>query len=341
MEFLADDYPAETALKLTVVRAYNHRLATRNQRKAFAIERGLVDLKRQQLADRRRCKEDKAILGHLKVFQRFQSEEEFQALCEGVAVVRRLKKQIEAYKQYRQMGIRTLEQARAFEVDRKKREHQVKATRSKQGGGANMEDPAYHFSASQSELAASLAMDMGASGSAGDKDLRKAKSLVREAPNSSLLTEAEITLCAQTGMLPLHYLAVQEAVVRESFRNGTLTLDGFRRVVKVQRDEQLDQKMTRSAKPKRGDCSEGASSSCQVGLKRKAHFDVHQDGISADAAVKLFDFFVENVTFGGDGVGLPALQVDDSADTEALDTIDLSSTSTISSRITKRSRNTT
>lgn len=33
-----------------------------------------------------------------------------------------------------------------------------------------------------------------------------------------------LRFCA--GMLPLHYLAVQEAVVRESFRNGTLTLDG-------------------------------------------------------------------------------------------------------------------
>lgn len=46
-------------------------------------------------------------------------------LAEGVAVVRRLKKQIEAFKQYRRLGIRTLDQARAFEADRKRREHQV------------------------------------------------------------------------------------------------------------------------------------------------------------------------------------------------------------------------
>ena len=83
LEFLPDDYPAETMMKLHVVRAYNHRLEERNRRKSFAIERGLVDIKKQQLADRRRCKEDKTILGHLKVFQRFQSEEEFNTLCEG------------------------------------------------------------------------------------------------------------------------------------------------------------------------------------------------------------------------------------------------------------------
>lgn len=34
-------------------------------------------------------------------------------------------------------------------------------------------------------------------------------------------------------MYPYHYITVLEGVVREIFRNGNLTLDGFHRIVRV------------------------------------------------------------------------------------------------------------
>jgi len=34
-------------------------------------------------------------------------------------------------------------------------------------------------------------------------------------------------------MLPLHYLAAKEAIVREAYRNGQLSLEGVKRVYKV------------------------------------------------------------------------------------------------------------
>ena len=262
-----------------------------------------------------------------------------------MAVVRRLKKQIEAYKQYRRMGIRTLEQARAFEVDRKKREHQVKATKSKQAVGLG-NDPAYQFNSANSEfMAAMKSSSSSSSNSQEDVALQNAISLVRDAPNSSLLSDAEINLCAQIGMLPLHYLAVLEALVRESFRNGTLTMEGFRRVVKVQREEQLDAKVTRS----RNSCNGNDSN---AGNKRKAFYDVHEDGISADAAVKLFDFFVENASFGGTSCGLTTHSKNNdgvvrtsneivSSSCESPRASDSYSTSSSSSRASKRARNTT
>ena len=303
LEFLPTDYPAETAMKLSVARAYNHRLQERNCRKSFAIERGLVDIKKQQQADRRRSKEDKVMLAHLKVFERFQTEEQCTMLSDGVALARRLKKQIDAFKQYRQMGIRTLDQVRAFEVDRKKREHQIKASRSKQVA-AGMRDPAYEFSSSQSKLVACLSSSSSTSSSSSSSseegvqelDIKRARTLVKDAPHSALLSEDELDLCARTGMLPMHYMAVQEALVRESFRNGTLTMEGLRRVVKVQNEEQLDAKATRRT---------GAGATAQGGVagnKRKAFYDIHKQGISADAAVQLFDFFVERASYGGAGI---------------------------------------
>ena len=34
-------------------------------------------------------------------------------------------------------------------------------------------------------------------------------------------------------MLPMHYLAAKDAIVREAYRNGSLTKEGMRRVVSV------------------------------------------------------------------------------------------------------------
>ena len=45
---------------------------------------------------------------------------------EGVIKAKKLRKQIELFQHYRQMGIRTLEQARQYEIERKKREHEQK-----------------------------------------------------------------------------------------------------------------------------------------------------------------------------------------------------------------------
>lgn len=48
MEFEDDDHPSERELKLQVIRIYNQKLDTRDSRKKFVIERGIVDFKQQQ-----------------------------------------------------------------------------------------------------------------------------------------------------------------------------------------------------------------------------------------------------------------------------------------------------
>ncbi len=48
MEFFPDDHPTERELKLQVVRIYNNKLDERDKRKRFVIDRGLIDVKRQQ-----------------------------------------------------------------------------------------------------------------------------------------------------------------------------------------------------------------------------------------------------------------------------------------------------
>lgn len=48
MEFNVDDHPSEKSLKLQIVEIFNQKLAERDERKRFVIERGLVDIRQTQ-----------------------------------------------------------------------------------------------------------------------------------------------------------------------------------------------------------------------------------------------------------------------------------------------------
>ena len=66
------------------------------------------------------------------MFARFHSAADHEALVEGLIKARKLRKQIELFQLYRSMGIRTIEEARRFESDRKKREQETKAQKMRQ-----------------------------------------------------------------------------------------------------------------------------------------------------------------------------------------------------------------
>jgi len=131
MEFGADDHPSERDLKLQVIGIYNHKLDDREKRKRFVIDRGLVDRKEQQAQDRRRTKEEKELVARLRVFARFHSAADHEALVDGILRARKLRQQIEVYQLYRTMGIRTLEQAKLYEAERKRRDNEIKSRKQR------------------------------------------------------------------------------------------------------------------------------------------------------------------------------------------------------------------
>eukprot|EP01038_Epipyxis_sp_PR26KG_P004953 gene4953-6926_t len=127
MEFNPEDHPTERELKLQIIRIYNSKLEERNRRKRFVIDRGLIDIKNQLQIERRRPKEDRDLVAKLRLYARFQSKEDHETLIEGMLKARQLAIRIDLYKTYREMGIRTLEQARQYELDRKRQEKELKA----------------------------------------------------------------------------------------------------------------------------------------------------------------------------------------------------------------------
>jgi len=226
MEFHPEDHPSEKELKLQVIQIYNHKLTERDRRKRFVIDRGLVDNKKQMSLDRKRTKEERELVAKLRVFARFHSAAEHEALVEGMLKAKRLRQQIALYQHYRRMGIRTLDQARSYEVDKKKRETENKSR--KQGKDA----PYVYENGRQSSTGLKKAKRRG--GEEEDDKKNDSNSLdISKAPGAELLADKEIDLCARVPMLPMHYLAAKDAIVREAYRNGTLTSDGVKRLLKL------------------------------------------------------------------------------------------------------------
>lgn len=260
MEFAAHDHPSEALLKLDVIRVFNKKLDDRDERKQFVISRGIVDIKKAQLVsfifaiysilasddnrsvyscfqvDRRRSREDRELVARCRPFARFQTAEAHETLVSGLLLSRRLRKQIELLAHYRRQGMRTLEEARGFEIARRKKEQELKIKRSKQGAdvllvGASAGHGGEAGSRSsgvgpRSRGRGSLSEETtgGASHASWneskdfDRDESGSHSLkasaIKNAPDGDLLSVAELDLCSSLGLAPQQYLAIQAVIVR-------------------------------------------------------------------------------------------------------------------------------
>lgn len=189
MEFKEDDTKWEKELKLKVVEIYNSKLDARLERKKFVVERGLL-LKKEN----KRTKEEEDIHKEMKVFARFQTPEEHEALIQGLVNEHRLRKRIEQLQTYRQNGIRTLAEAEEFDKDKSKKADTSKKKKEKHGEAL-----------------------LDISGVEG----------------SELLSEQERDLCSQLGLIPQHYMITKERMIHESYTRGFLQPAQARQLIKI------------------------------------------------------------------------------------------------------------
>jgi transcriptional adapter 2-alpha len=82
LEFLPDDKPSELELKFQMLDKYNMILEERQRRRQFIIERGMLDLKKLQMNDRKRSQAETEIHQSLKMTVRFASPDEYNELVE-------------------------------------------------------------------------------------------------------------------------------------------------------------------------------------------------------------------------------------------------------------------
>jgi transcriptional adapter 2-alpha len=191
--------------------------------------------------DRRRSREDRELVARSRPFARFQTAEAHETLVSGLLLSRRLRKHIELLAHYRRLGLRTLEEARDFEIARRKKEQEMKVKRSKQGAdgllgaSAAMSQggdvgsksaasgtrrgraalPEEEASVDAAPARRQVAKEPEKSGEHGSKYPNSSSSIaIRDAPDGDLLSVAEADLCGSLGLAPQQYLAIQAVVVR-------------------------------------------------------------------------------------------------------------------------------
>jgi len=179
MEFNDDDEADEIDMKRKILEIYNKRLDERLKRKKFVVERGLLDLKKQNILDRTKTKEEKEIYNVLKVFARFQSPDEHDKLVQNIVKERELRRRIEELLAYKRLGLKTFDDVEKFLLDKRQKDEQYNR-RQKMIDGNNIYDPKNHPIKRNNR---------------GNRDFYELKSKCDTKDNKTTLTEQEIKLC--------------------------------------------------------------------------------------------------------------------------------------------------
>ena len=256
MEFRDTDTDLDKQLKLRMLEVYNKRLAERRARKAFVVDRGLLNVKKQQALERRRTSQEKEIHASVRVFARFLEPNEYEIMLEGLAAESRIRNRIAELKEYRRAGVRTLAEGEAYDAEKRRRVAEAARLRAlevpaygKQGARANkyLSRDGYVNTATgvagdgASREVQKLAQSAGtASGSrdAGDGGGRKKKVPLpldlTDLPGVDLLSKREKDLCVHSRLLPVHYLAIKERLMRLGAEGATLKRSEVRHAFNVE-----------------------------------------------------------------------------------------------------------
>lgn len=195
------------------------------------------------------------------MFSRFHSAAEHEALVDGFLKSRRIQSQIELFKEYRQLGIKTLEQASAYEAAKKTKDpkealesilqqfsqaypptaNSTYAFGEKKPPSSGAAMPRKRGRPPSIGSAARRTVSVDKNDEAKENDLAAAavfhsikqsdyklkEDIVKmaNAPGADLLSDTELELCVKVPFPPHHYLAAKEAILR--FVVGSLIRNPF------------------------------------------------------------------------------------------------------------------
>ena len=200
-------------------------------------------MKKQQALERRRTSQEKEIHASVRVFARFLEPNEYEIMLEGLAAESRIRNRIAELKEYRRAGVRTLAEGEAYDAEKRRRVAEAARLRAlehpaygKQGARANkyLSRDGYVNAATGAagdgaprevqKLAQSAGTTVG-SRDAGDGGGRKKKAPLpldlADLPGVDLLSKREKDLCVNSRLLPVHYLAIKERLMRLSAEGKT------------------------------------------------------------------------------------------------------------------------
>ncbi len=157
------------------------------------------------------------MLSRCRTLARFQTPSEHETLVSSLILSRRLKRQIDLFSHYRKLGLRSLDDAREYEVRRRRREQELRLKRSKQGLNLDSLGPSYQSTEILGVGNTSRFRAITANDQINSKIVDEAaaiRTLGRDTADGAILSRDELELCHRAGILPNHYLTIQAALVR-------------------------------------------------------------------------------------------------------------------------------
>ncbi|TFK44272.1 hypothetical protein BDQ12DRAFT_694801 [Crucibulum laeve] len=208
------------AFKLTLLEMYAQRVEKRLEGKAVIFERGLLEYKKMQAAEKKRPREEKEIIHRLRPFARLQTAEDYEAFAADILYEAILRKRIQELQHYRRLGLSTPADIEKYDQDLVKRT-QSKAASTRDYASDRLQHRASGRQSSDRRSREPTPRLPGPSGTSGPTARRPPAPLnLANSPSLHLLTPAEQTLCSQLRILPKPYLVIKETLVREYARRG-------------------------------------------------------------------------------------------------------------------------
>jgi len=225
MEFNEDDKPEEIQLKQKILEIYNARLDERIKRKEFVKERDMLNFKKQNAFDRSKTKEEKEIYNLLKIFARFNSQQDHEELVQGIYKEKMLRQKIEEMRFYKKIGLKTYEEVDLYMQEKKKKDEAYQ--KKQKQNDIYLFDPKINTNRFTPRRTRYNGKDTMESKEASEKKNKN---------NFSQLNEKEHNLCEQLSITPYDYILVKEVLVRECLKEGLISKDVVNNMIKLDKE---------------------------------------------------------------------------------------------------------
>lgn len=233
MEFKETDTETDRELKLRMLHIYLSRLDERKRRKDFILGRGLLDVKRQEELENQRSEEERKLYQQARVFLRYHSTEEHEALLVGLCAEQRIRQRISELQECQSAGCHTLAEAEQYKVEKQRQEA---GTRRAKDGSAQLpsgkglqrlsKNPSKEGNDGDVNPLDKVIASGGIASYASTFD-------ITGFPGTRLLSSTEQQLCCKNKIFPASYLKMKEVLMLESLKSGQIKRSDAQQLLKA------------------------------------------------------------------------------------------------------------
>ncbi|KAJ4363098.1 Transcriptional adapter ada2 [Neocucurbitaria cava] len=232
----------EMELKMIIMEIYNSKLDARVERKKIIFEHQLLEYRKNQLADKKRTKEEKDLMNKAKPFARMMQHADFEEFCKGLEYEHNLRQAISQLQEWRNMQITNLRAGEKYETEKQQRQSRAptlgqfdRLASSRIGKPTPpFEQPSAATALLGQDLPLHIKQKSGLTTPPPDLPRQpRTKFVAKQLPNTvplkfgkeakpdlQLLTAEEVEMCSTLRIMPKPFLALKETLLRAALNNG-------------------------------------------------------------------------------------------------------------------------